>query len=647
MKIRLYGVRCLCLCLLLLSFQRAGAQAGGGAWLSNPNIEDFPRIQAYLDVHDAQGDFIHGLQAEQVTILEGGNARPVSQLKEMSPGVQVVVAINPGPSFAIRNNKAISRYDIVKDALRSWAKGRSGSNIDDLSLLITDGPAASHTANPAQWLSALDAEQVDPRTARPDLDILFRAAGLVSDPLPRPGMSRAILFITAPPEGQSDVSLENLAAQVKELHAPVFVWMVSSAGAFATQSAQQLMTLSQETGGKIFTFTGEEALPSPEDYLEPLRYIYSLEYESGVNASGEYQIVAQIETGEASIETPPVGFEIELQPPKPAFVAPPLEIQRNLSEGEASDATAAAPQGELTPREQPLLVVFDFPDGRKREVIYSALLVDGAVVSENTQPPFDQFNWELEPYTAGGLHQLQVQARDALGLTGLSAEIPVQIAVEEVKQSPLGDFSQNLPILAVLFAVLAGAMLLLVLVVGGRLRPRTHRAARTRRKSDPVTQPVHIRTEPGTYRRAGWANRLQWPQRGSEPQAYAYLNPIHDPDQPADTLPPIPILSEEVKLGSDSEMSDLVLDDPSVEACHARLKRQEDGSFRLSDLGSTAGTWVNYTPVSKEGTRLEHGDLVHIGRIGFRFTLRKSASTRRPVVITDMPPEEIPPEESR
>jgi hypothetical protein len=646
MKTRLRGVRCLCLCLLLLSFQRAGAQAGGGAWLSNPNIEGFPRLPAYLDVHDAQGDFIPGLKAEQVTILEGGNARPVSQLKEMSPGVQVVVAINPGPSFAIRNNKAVSRYDIVKDAMRSWAKGRSGSNIDDLSLLVANGPAASHTPNPAQWISALDAEQVDPRTARPDLDILFRAAGLVSDPLPRPGMSRAILFITAPPEGQSDVSLENLAAQVKELHVPVFVWMVSSAGAFATQSAQQLMALSEETGGKFFTFTGEEALPSPEEYLEPLRYIYSLEYESGVSASGEYQVVAQIETGEASIETAPVSFEIELQPPRPAFVAPPLEIQRKLSEEKAADPTAAALDSGLSPGELPLLVVFDFPDGRKRDVVYSALLVDGAVVSENIQPPFDQFTWDLDPYTTGGLHQLQVQARDALGLTGASAEIPVQVAVEEVRPGPLGGFSQHLPILAVLFAVLAGAMLLLVLVVGGRLRPRTHRAARTRRKSDPVTQPVHIHTEPNTHRRAGWANRLQWPQRGSEPQAYAYLNPIHDPEQPADTLPPIPILSEEVRLGSETGAADLVLDDPSVEACHTRLMRQEDGSFRISDLGSTAGTWVNYTPVSKEGTRLEHGDLVHIGRIGFRFTLRKS-TTRKPVVITAGVPEESPPEEGQ
>ena len=225
----------LLVCLLLVSVQHASAQVGGGAVLSNLDAENFPRIQAHLDVHDAQGNFIHGLSADQVQILEDNQPRPVTYLSELRPGVQVVVAINPGPSFAIRNNKAISRYDIIKETLRGWATGRLGSNIDDLSLLITDGPAASHTTNPAQWISALDAEQADPRTARANLDILFRAAGVVSDPLPRPGMTRAILFITAPPEGQSDQSLENLAAQVREQQVPIFTWMVSSSGAFSTQ----------------------------------------------------------------------------------------------------------------------------------------------------------------------------------------------------------------------------------------------------------------------------------------------------------------------------------------------------------------------------------------------------------------------------
>jgi hypothetical protein len=629
--------------LLILTFQCASAQVGGGATLSNPNTEAFPRLQTYLDVHDAQGNFIHGLKAEQVRILEDGIVRPVTLLRELRPGVQVVVVINPGPSFAIRNNKAISRYDTLKETLRNWARSRMGSNIDDLSLLIAGGPAASHTPNPAQWIAALDAAQVDPRTARPALDILFRAVGLASDPLPRPGMSRAILFITAPPEGQSDQSLDNLAAQVREQRVSIFVWLVASPGALSTQSAQQLAALSEQTGGKFYAFTGEEALPSPEEYLEPLRHIYSLEYESGVSASGTHTVIAQIETGEASIETSPAGFEIELQPPRPVFVAPPREITRSAPAESNSQANAPQADSLLAPREQRLQVVFEFPDGRMRALTYSALLVDGAIVAENFQPPFDQFDWPLDGYTTSGLHQLQVQARDVLGLSGVSAEIPVQVTVEETDQGTFSSFKQNLPILGGLFALLAGAVLLMLLVVGGKLRPRPHRAARNRKRSDPITQPIHISNEPAPRRRPGWAQRLDWAQRGAGPKAHAYLNPIHEPDQP-DTLPPIPITSDEVTLGSDPTMSTLQLDDPSVDALHARLARQADGSFRLSDVGSIAGTWVNYTPVSTGGTRLEHGDLIHIGRIGFRFTLRKPASTRKPVVIPE-PMTEVPPQE--
>jgi hypothetical protein len=153
MSIRLCSVRIFLLCLLLAPYQRVSAQADGGARLSRPNTEQFPLIQAYLDVHDTQGNFIHKLEAEQVKILEDGTVRPVTKLEELLLGVQVVVAINPGPSFAIRNNKAISRYDILKEGLRNWAKSRLGSNVDDLSLLIANGPAASHTPSSVRtWI---------------------------------------------------------------------------------------------------------------------------------------------------------------------------------------------------------------------------------------------------------------------------------------------------------------------------------------------------------------------------------------------------------------------------------------------------------------------------------------------------------------
>lgn len=618
-----------------LTIRMAFAQSNAGAFISAPDVKDFPRVQTYLEVQDTQGNFIRGLTADQISVIEDGSPRPASLLQLEQPGVQAAVAINPGPSFAIRNAKAVSRYDLIKEALRAWALSRTGSTIDDLSLLITNGPAVSHSSEPGQLVSTLTSETVDPRAAVPTLDTLFKAVNLATDPTPRPGMSRAVLFVTPPPEGKLDeASLENLAAQAREQHIAIYIWLVSSSGAFGTQTAQQLTQLSQATGGRAFNFTGEEILPGLEEYFAPLRYIYRLEYQSGA-AAGTHEISVQVETGEASIVTPTLPFEIDILPPRPAIVAPPIQIERTLkpAEGPAASPAADQPQAAAPADEQQIQVVFDFPDGRMRDLVYSALLVDGAVVDENSQPPFDRFTWNLEAITASGVHRLQVQARDTFGLTGESLETPVQVSVKQPGASALSGFQRNLPIISVLVAALAGAVLLLVLVIGGKLRPRPLRAARQRRKADPVTQPVHISIEAPTTRRASWASRIQRPGNSAS-NADAFLNPL--PESPDDdTLPPIPITANELILGSDAEKVTLLLNDPSVEPVHARLTRQADNSYRLADEGSIAGTWINFTPVSKEGARLENGDLIHIGRIGFRFTLRKPAASRKPMVVKD------------
>ena len=64
-----------------------------------------------------------------------------------------------------------------------------------------------------------------------------------------------------------------------------------------------------------------------------------------------------------------------------------------------------------------------------------------------------------------------------------------------------------------------------------------------------------------------------------------------------------------------------LLESPTVDGLHARLYRDQDDVFFLADQGSVAGTWVNYAPISTGGARLEHGDLIHIGRVTFRFEL--------------------------
>jgi hypothetical protein len=636
MSNRQRGIIFLCCCLLLLPIS-VYAQSGAYATLDSPNLETFPRVEAYLDVHDAQGNFIHGLQGEQIAILEDGHSLPVAEIQELRPGVQVVVVLNPGSSFGIRNNQAISRYDYLKEALRNWAISRQGSTIDDWSLLITGGPSISHVSDPAQLVATLESEQIDPRSAVPSLDTLFRGVSIASDPSPLPRMARAILFITPPPEADTLQSLENISVQASDQDVAVFIWMVSSPGAFATQSVEKLRQLSDQTNGKFFAYTGEEELPNPEEYLEPLRSIYSLVYQSNITEGGSHQLVARIQLADGPVETNVQNFEMDVQAPQPAFVSPPLEIRRRLVTAE--DENEANP--ELTPNEAKLQVVFDFPDGHMRPLLQSELYIDGNPVAENSEPPFDQFTWNLDEFTSDGIHQVQVRATDILGLTGTSIEIPVRISVETRSQDPWVAIRSNLPLLGGLIALLAGAVLTLLLVLGGRLRPRALRAARNqRRRPDPVTQSVQIENEPPARRLPNWVNRLSWSQRSAAPQAYAFLTQISDTEI-SSTEPPIPITSDVTTLGSDPKQASLVLDHPSIEGVHAHLRRQqEDGSFRLADAGSVAGTWVNYAPISKEGIKLEHGDLIHIGGIGFRFTLRQPGQVRKPVVTSEVPTEE-------
>jgi hypothetical protein len=178
--------------------------------------------------------------------------------------------------------------------------------------------------------------------------------------------------------------------------------------------------------------------------------------------------------------------------------------------------------------------------------------------------------------------------------------------------------------------------LLLVLVLGGRLHPGspTGLKRRRRRKTDPVTQPVRMKTEPGGQRLQGFIHRLPWPQRRLAPKAFAYLLRLSDSDQ-GNGSAPISITSDEITFGRDPLQATHPFDDSSLEPLHARLLREADGSFRLVDEGSTAGTWINYTPVSREGARLHHGDLIHVGRVGFRFMLREPGRIRRPVVLPE------------
>ncbi|GAG93459.1 unnamed protein product, partial [marine sediment metagenome] len=244
------------------------AQEGSQVRLAPVNTQDFPVISSYLDVRSAEGEFVHGLEAHNVRILENGTQLPVQELQHLRTGVQFVLAISPGPAFEIRDVQGISRYEYLAQALQDWAEARQGSTVDDLSLVVSDGPEATHLTELNRWSAYLNSFNPTGEETGPDFDLLTRALDIAADPNSTPGMSGSVLFVTPLPEQDVSLGMQSLAARATQQGVKIFIWLVASSELFSSPEAEQMRLLAEQTGGALFEYSGQEPIPSPEEFLE-------------------------------------------------------------------------------------------------------------------------------------------------------------------------------------------------------------------------------------------------------------------------------------------------------------------------------------------------------------------------------------------
>lgn len=604
----------------------ARAQEGYQAFIEQVDPTGFPAITVYLDVRTPEGYFIDDLRPEQLFVLEDGVQRPIEGLEHLTRGIQFVLAVNPGPSFAIRDAQGKSRYDHLVEAWLAWAESRVDPGGDDVSFLPASGGGEHHLKDLTRWAALLSSYQPAERGSTAWLDMLSQAVELAADPS-ESLMRRVVLFVTGPPDSPESPAIDNLIARANQAGVRIYIWMVASAELFNSPSAALLGEIAGSTGGMLFSFSGTEPIPELENYFAPLRNIYRLSYNSQISTGGTHQISIGINLGEGQFSSPVRQFEIEVLPPVVMFVSPPTRIIRTLPPEEERRAE------NLTPKIQTFKVMVEFPDGHPRKIGRTVLFVDGSEADVRTAPPYDEFSWDLSQIVVSGEHLLAAEVVDEIGLIGRSAEIPIIITIEIPPQSLMSIVSKNRVILALLAVVIAGAVLLLVLLWGGRLQPGDfRRKSRRQIRTDPVTQPIVVEQAAPVVVKPGWRGRLVWPHRKpTTPEPYALLIPLTEGGE-EDSAPPLPLQADNILFGRDASQVDCVLDDPSVDPVHAILQRDKEGEIRIKDKGSVAGTWVNYTPVSQEGICLEHGDLVHIGRLGYRFVLRLPTRVRKPVV---------------
>ncbi|RKN44808.1 FHA domain-containing protein [Streptomyces hoynatensis] len=83
------------------------------------------------------------------------------------------------------------------------------------------------------------------------------------------------------------------------------------------------------------------------------------------------------------------------------------------------------------------------------------------------------------------------------------------------------------------------------------------------------------------------------------------------------------LLDGQVTTAGRHPQSDIFLDDVTVSRRHVEFKRQGDGTFTVSDVGSLNGTYVNREPI--DSVVLANGDEVQIGKYRLVFFASRQA----------------------
>ena len=587
--------------------------------ISKPDLTNYPNLSLRFRVMNSTGDFNKALDANSVKIIENGQLIIPDQLDLLEPGMRLVVAINEGPTLANKYAK-VSRIDRVKNALIDWAKTKTITSMDDFSLVANSGVIVSDSNKPSDWLTVLEDYQPDLKTAKPGLSSLSAAVDLAATTQTGNFKTSAILYVTPLPTEEEAAGLVDIISRAKLGNIRLFILLAGPQSYATDPLAEPLIQAADETDGQFVMFTGQEDLPDFGSYFDPLTYVYKASYHTSINNSGSNSVALRVTQGTTVIESDPIGFELTVAAPNPIFLSPPASVDRIWSE------TDKPKDAVLGPDSIPLEIMIEFPDGIKRDLVYSRLFVDNLMVDENTSAPFENFTWDISKYTEAGSHVISASLEDSAGFISQTIELTVDINVQSKPQTWFEKLLSvfTAPTIALFIVVAAAGVLLVLLALRALRNNRTLKKAKTHRLEDPLTQPVIIENEI-LHPNAVSPDKDLWPHIPGLGLAPARLVLQSTPKGQHNFPTEIPLGEGNTTIGSDAKKARVVFATSMISPLHARISRLEQDQFKLFDEGSGSGTWLNYAPVSQYGARLEHGDLVQFGALIYRFEIYQSS----------------------
>jgi hypothetical protein len=568
------------------------------------DTERFPTVSISVSVTDQTGAYIPDLSPTVFQILEDETPMPGLVMREERIGTQQVFVINDISGLSMRLESGELQYELMQEALLDWWSRSDASEfgLDDLTLITNEADLVAHASSAAVLGAELDQYEPSFEIEDNSADLLVRALTLATDAPPRPGMPRHLIFVTPYIYSMVDLPLANVIARAIEARTAIHVVFAAPEGAIDFIGVDGLQQLAQDTGGIFLQFDPAEGLTPITEQVLTQRELYELTYTSHANVSGPHNVSVRVTDDDLEGISQAQSYDITVEAPALAFIQPPTMISRQPTDPDDPIET-------LAPTSATLNLLITFPDEHPRAITSTWLVVDGEVMDQRSQTPLDVFTWDLSEYMEPGMHIVKAVAQDILGLEGTSIENQIFVDVPP----PPSGFSAIRPALSSLLAALAVLVAGVVLAITLLNMGQRGQAARV----------VLEERAPRSKVRVSRAS-LQPPEESLSIDAY--LAPI---EHTVSEVKPVPLTGAELTLGRDASLAAVSIEDPSVSPIHARLIRRAGGNYFIRDQGSVAGTWVNYEQVGEEGRELQHGDLIHLGRVAFRFQLKNPPLSRR------------------
>ncbi len=606
----------LALVVSFLPVYNALAQSGGVVIINQPNLADYPYISFFMETYDVNGNFVTSLEVNEVQIQENGINHSPLELNLIEPGVEIILSINESPYLNNNNVNGVSYYEQIMTTISNWAANHSSENNDNFSMATNTGLQVIRLEDPLEWQNALNNYEVNLLNTQSSVNSLSQALDLATDTNVETNKKKVILYITPLPDSEDITVLQNLAGQAVQLGVTVFVWLVAPTTYNGSEEIQPLVQLTDDTDGTFFLYSGAEELPFLDTYLQPLRYHYQVVYRSSIIQSGRQQFMVKVNSPTLQSDSPIESFTLDVLPPNPIFLAPPVNIERKWTETEKRNVE------ELEPKDTVINSIIEFPDGFDRNIKISRLYIDEKLVVENINEPFTRFIWDLEPYSESGEHQLRIEVEDETGLVGKSIDSLVYLTVEPPKPDVIGGLISGRRVLIGFLLFIVLLIMTSFLIVSLR-RPRGlfDVVGRVVDRKNSIKSLKVEKTSTAGYHKSAAAQAETIPLVKKGFDAPARLVRVTF-DGLLDTQESILVNTSQLSFGQDKSLVNQLVDSPSVDPIHAIIFRKENDEFTIEDAGSIAGTWVNYNRVPEGGLSLRHGDLIFMGLVVFRFELK-------------------------